>query len=120
MGRGGGGGGSPLLGRGGICEFYCQCRVTSATLTAFRPKGIRDGAMATVSPKTGVAFAWRYWGQPWRLWRYGRTKRHGRKPYSIRIRAFVAFVALFLQLDLPIKKEMDDTLHPPADNITAR
>jgi len=26
----------------------------------FRPKGIRDGAVTTVSPKTGVAFEWRF------------------------------------------------------------
>jgi len=55
-----------------------------------------------------VAFS----GQPWRLWRYGKTKRHGRKSYSMRLRAFVAFVAFFFGLGLAIKKKRDDTLHP--------
>ena len=59
-------------------------------------------------------------GRPWRLWRYGKTKRHGRKSYSIRIRAFVAFVASVFDLGLAIKKKEDDTLRPPADIITAR
>ena len=59
-------------------------------------------------------------GRPWRLWRYGKTKRHGRKPYSIRHRAFVAFVASHSCLGPANKKKKDDTLHPPADNITAR
>jgi len=66
--------------------------------------------------EAAVAFS----GQPWRLWRYGQIKRHGRKSYSIRIRAFVAFVAFVFDLGLAIKKKEDDTLRPPADIITAR
>ena len=86
----------------------------------FRPKGSRDGAVATVSQMGvgGVCVA--LLGRPWRLWRYGQIKRHGRKPYSIRHRAFVAFVAFYSCLGLANKKKKDDTLHPPADNITAR
>jgi len=80
--------------RTGEVEHSLQCH-----LWPWRLRGVFEVAVAFSG--TAVAFV--------ALW---QKKRHGRKPYSIRIRAFVAFVALFFDLDLAIKKKMDDTLHP--------
>ena len=109
-----------------------SCLVTVVATVSAGSMGIsslaRSGSTIAccTAQSMAVASAWRHWGavallgRPWRLWRYGQIKRHGRKPYSIRHRAFVAFVAFYSCLGLANKKKKDDTLHPPADNITAR
>jgi len=84
---------------------------TADPYSPFRPKGIRDGAVATVPP-TGVAFWWRLGG----MCGVSIDKTPHAKTLILQdFEACVAFVAfVFSILDLEEKAEVDSSHLPTA------